>query len=184
MNERSRYFMHLYFDEKIAPWNIWNISSILSESHNSKLCLAPWFRTAVRSLQQLSGSHSWRWPQQVVSTLKIRVRDIHQVVVARCFLCDLFASSWFHQSDYAESHKMMIISRMMITVIIMCLILIFNVTCRASTFQVLSSFLTVHCKSWRGQEQLELYRNQNRFSDCAVSETHGHQNCFPCCFFF
>ena len=74
-------------------------------------------------------------------------------------------------------------SRMMITVIIMFLIVIFNVTCRASTFQALSSFLTVHCKSWRGQEQLELYRNQNRFSDCAVSETHGHQNCFPCCFF-
>ena len=93
--------------KKYHPWNIWNISSILSESHNSKLCLALWFRTAVRSLQQLSGSHN-------------RVRDIHQVVVARYFLFDLFASSWFHQSDYTKSHKMMKISRMMITVIIMC----------------------------------------------------------------
>lgn len=93
--------------KKYHPWNIWNISSILSESHNSKLCLALWFRTAVRSLQQLSGSHN-------------RVRDIHQVVAARYFLFDLFASSWFHQSDYTKSHKMMIISRMMITVIIMC----------------------------------------------------------------
>ena len=57
---------------------------------------------------------------------------------------------------------MMIMSRMMITVIIMFLIVIFNVTCRASTFQALSSFLTVHCKA-EGSGTAWTVQNQNRF---------------------